>query len=89
MRHLNLGQKRTDETKQRLSSAWKNKPKFKCIHCGLVCAAHTHNRWHGNNCKSIHDLDNRIQPCATIYSSSDRIPLAIDQTAGIGNLGYT
>ena len=60
VRQLNLGQKRSDETKQRLSLAWKHKAKFKCVHCGLVCAAHTHNRWHGNNCKVMRDLDNKI-----------------------------
>lgn len=46
-----LGLKRTDETRKNLSIAWQKKEKLTCVHCGIVCPPHLHNRWHGNNCK--------------------------------------
>ena len=45
------GRKVTDESKLKMSIAWKAKPKVTCVHCGIICPPHLHNRWHGNNCK--------------------------------------
>lgn len=38
-------------SKSKMSAAWKLKTKLTCIHCGIICPPHLHNRWHGNNCK--------------------------------------
>ena len=45
------GFKQSDETKKNLSEAWKKKAKLTCVHCGIICPPHLHNRWHGLNCK--------------------------------------
>jgi hypothetical protein len=45
------GFKHTEATRINLSVAWQKKEKFTCIHCGIICPPHLHNRWHGDNCK--------------------------------------
>lgn len=55
MRKAQTGlQKRSKETKQKMSDWQKGvpKPKVKCEHCGKEISLMNYNRWHGLNCKS-------------------------------------
>lgn len=47
----NTGQKRSEESRMKMSEAWKHKSKATCQYCGITCAPHLHNRWHGVNCR--------------------------------------
>lgn len=48
-------QKRSDETKAKMSEWQKGapKPKLKCEHCGKEASQMNYSRWHGSNCKIL------------------------------------
>jgi hypothetical protein len=43
-----------DKTIKKMSKAAKNRSKLKCL-CGKECSPSNYKRWHGNNCKLIHN----------------------------------
>ncbi len=47
----NLGQKFSKETREKMQEAHKNRRRFRCEHCGVVCAVNMYVRHHGDNCK--------------------------------------
>lgn len=42
----------SENTRAKMSARAKNRKKFKCEHCGIVCAGSNYIRWHSDNCKS-------------------------------------
>lgn len=47
-----FGKTQKESSKAIQSHRARNRPKFECPHCGIVCASSQFNRWHGDKCKS-------------------------------------
>ena len=48
------GQKRSDESKEKMSKAW-NREVRECPHCGR-CIGNNYTKYHGNNCKTLKEI---------------------------------